>query len=125
MEGGQLKLSAGIVQLLRCPICKNKVGLFEEKCRCLDTKCSSVFPVINGIPVLINESNSLFSIEDFLLGRSATFELPKKNKVQKILRLSIPSISLNVKCVKNCDKFAKLLSAQSDAQRSSCSEAVF
>ncbi len=116
MEVGQLKLSVDTGQLLRCPICKDKVGLFEKKFRCLSTGCSVIFPVINGIPVLINESNSLFSIED-LVGKSTTFKLPKRNKIQKISQLLIPGISLNIKCIKNCDRFAKLLSAKNDAPK--------
>ncbi len=90
-----------MMESLCCPNCKGNLTLSEElKC----DGCSNVFPIAGGIPILINESNSVFNIEDFIQSRDTTY---KTNKPlwKRALKNLVPSISLNVKAKNNFKKF--------------------
>ncbi|MCS6884614.1 MAG: Trm112 family protein [Acidobacteriota bacterium] len=52
------RISAGnnlerLIEKLACPVCKTKVELISSGLRC--TKCRRVYPVIDGIPVMLVE----------------------------------------------------------------------
>ena len=52
---------------LRCPVCHAPLtDRGDERLACTNAECGTVFPVVSGVPVLINEANSVFSIEDFV-----------------------------------------------------------
>src|SRR5271157_237131 len=51
---------------LRCPICRADLGWEPAQCQCLGSKCRTAFPVINSIPILINEAGSVFTIREIL-----------------------------------------------------------
>src|ERR1700710_1068194 len=57
---------------LICPICHSGLNGGEDTLVCSGATCHTEFPVVDGIPVLINESRSLFLISDFV-GRNLTF----------------------------------------------------
>lgn len=112
----QIKLSTAVQELLRCPICRKRLDRIDERFFCINSECGAHFPIIDGIPVLLNEDSSLFSIDDFVSQRSASLDL-RESKIKKVLRQSIPSISRNVRGKQNYDKLAKLLLSQSTAPR--------
>jgi SAM-dependent methyltransferase len=51
-----------------CPIDRQplKPGCLDLTCE----RCGTVFPVINGVPVLINDANSVFQVSDYTQGNS-------------------------------------------------------
>ena len=51
---------------LRCPVCKGQLICESDECICQRVGCGARFPIIDGIPVLINEANSVFRIQDFV-----------------------------------------------------------
>jgi SAM-dependent methyltransferase len=51
------------------------VKAVEDRLLCISPECQSSFPVVDGVPVLINEQTSIFSLEDFTSRRSTTFQL--------------------------------------------------
>jgi SAM-dependent methyltransferase len=51
--------------LLRCPLCRNHLEYTAEELHCVEASCGASFPIINGVPILLNERNSLFTIESF------------------------------------------------------------
>ena len=112
----QIKLSTAVQELLRCPICRKRLDRIGEQFFCINSECGAHFPIIDGIPVLLNEDSSLFSIDDFVSQRSASLDL-RESKIKKVLRQSIPSINRNVRGKQNYDKLAKLLLSQSTAPR--------
>ncbi len=66
------------------------------------------FPLVRDAPVLINESNSLFQIEDFVGLRETTYR--QTSSVKKTLKSFVPDINLNINSQKNFKKFfAQLL----------------
>ena len=57
-----------------------------------------IISVINGIPILIDESNSIFNIDDFINSKATTFDsnYHKPSKMQKIFNHISPSIGMNI-----------------------------
>jgi SAM-dependent methyltransferase len=103
-----LKLSKSTQEKLRCPICKSQLIHGEDKLVCIQADCGKKFPIIDDIPVLINEKNSIFSVDDFVSRTNTTFNL-KKGRFKKYFLKLIPNISKSIKSEENYDKFARLL----------------
>ena len=108
----QTKLTPSTQNLLCCPICRAKMVLVNDNFKCSNRECQSVFPVIDRTPVLINETNSLFSIKDFIDYKNTTFNIKPKSKLQRFLINLVPKISVNLKTQDNYQKFAELLVKQ-------------
>jgi SAM-dependent methyltransferase/uncharacterized protein YbaR (Trm112 family) len=106
-ENTQLKLTESTQRMLRCPACKATLALANCQLECKNHQCKAYFPVINGIPILINESSSVFSINDFLNQDNIT--LKPKSKIEQFVVSLIPGITLNIKSKINYKKFASLL----------------
>lgn len=87
-------LSESTWNQLVCPACYSKVIKDGDGLLCKNPDCSSKYPIVNGIPVLINDRNSLFSVNDYLSGRDTTFTL-KENKVKKFLERLVPATWAN------------------------------
>ena len=66
------------------------------------------YPLVDGIPILINEANSIFTIEEFLAERNTTLDL-KQSKTKKLLKAMIPRIGVNVKAKRNYRELATKL----------------
>src|SRR5437868_1356108 len=49
-----------------CPVDKNP--LLDSGTALTCPKCEKTFPLVNGVPVLINEDNSVFRISDYTQG---------------------------------------------------------
>ncbi len=113
----QMKLPVSVQNSLRCAICKAKLERVNEEFLCTNSQCNAHFPIIDGIPVLINEAASVFLLDDFTSQRGPTFNLPADSKIKKILWQAIPSISKNIKGKQNYEKFAELLTNQSTAPK--------
>ncbi len=94
------ELSQEFLALLRCPVCKNELQKTGETLQCQNTSCALKFPVLDGIPILINEQNSLFTIEDFTSSKAAVFA-HRQSSVKKALKRIIPSISSNYPAANN------------------------
>lgn len=87
---------------LCCPVCKGPVVERDDKLHCQNPSCKSEFPIVNGVPVLINESNSLFSIADFQTGTETTVIQKKRSKLKAFFTsIFIPSITKNYKAREN------------------------
>jgi uncharacterized protein YbaR (Trm112 family) len=97
-----ITLPETVQKLLCCPVCQAKLDISEEQCVCTSPTCGTVFPIIDGVPVLLNENRSLFSIKDFVLKRNTTTNL-HRSKFRKTVSRLIPSISLNLKAKNNYD----------------------
>ena len=98
--------------LLVCPgECKFPLQRRGEKLVCENPQCNKEYPVVEGVPVLINAGHSLFSIEDFTRAKPVTGETPlsPKRRLWGMLSKFIPSISLNLIARRNYQKFRDLL----------------
>ena len=98
-------LSPDAVALLRCPACGSALERGGESYAC--GGCERTFPVVDGIPVLLDESRSLFSHADFLEQRPTTWQptSPLRRRVSRLL----PSLSRNMKAAENYAELRRLL----------------
>jgi SAM-dependent methyltransferase len=99
-------------RILCCPNCKSKIELLDGQFKCCNDVCTAVFPIIRGIPIIINDNNSLFKIEDYL-AKEDNFAQFHDNKIKNLIKKIAPSISKNIKAKKNYIKFAELLLTKS------------
>jgi len=106
-----MTISQEIQQKLICPLTKSNLRLAGDYMENVDNP-SLRYPVVNGIPVLINEENSLFSIEDFSKNVNTTFDL-KEAAIRKIIKKYMPKITHNLKAKENYRQLIKTLPANS------------
>jgi SAM-dependent methyltransferase len=72
---------------------------------------------VNGIPVLINDQRSIFSIADFASPEKTFFGTEHESKLKKTLRPFIPAFGKNIKARANYRRMRDLLRAQSSSPR--------
>lgn len=110
-----LKLPLAAQALLCCPVCHAPLDLGAAEITCRNAACAARYPVVDGIPVLINEANSVFSRADFVQQRNTFFNL-KPSWQSRFLDRITPNISRNVKGPENYRKLAELLRAPAHTQ---------
>lgn len=108
----KIKLTESTQKMLRCPICKSNLELANGQFECINIQCKAYFPIINGIPILINESSNIFSINDFI-NRKSTYPRPSSG-MRKFVSDLLPQSSRNIKTKTNYEKFTELLLRQSE-----------
>ena len=108
----ELKISTAVQELLCCPKCRHKLELSMQKLVCQNPQCGASYPVVDGVPVLIDESDSIIKINDILSHRNSAGS-SERGWIKRLL----PGISLNIKARHNYEKLTALLLAQSDAPR--------
>lgn len=111
-----LRLSRGVIESLCCPVCRAELNLDGAQMSCVSSDCGATFPVIDGVPVLLNEDASVFSIHECSARSHATPKMPEA-KVKTTLRRVLPRISKNIGAQENYEEFSHLLLAQSAAPR--------
>ena len=113
----ELALSAEMIDQLCCPVCKQEIRLTNDQLVCQNLECGASFPVVDRVPVLINESNSLFSISDFQKNGNAPIQLQGGKKIVRTLQKLVPGISLNYKAKRNYLKLRSMLLSQNSSAR--------
>jgi len=113
------KLSDHIQAQLRCPACRAQLKVTPEHALCSSVECGTCFPVIDGVPILIDEEKSIFSLEDFALRRNTTFHLRPSTLETLLHGLSdlLPDISTAVGAKRNYSQFRDLLLARTPAPK--------
>jgi SAM-dependent methyltransferase len=106
----QNAVKEGTLALLRCPICRSSLRRSNQCYFCTAPECQGEYPVVQGIPVLINEGSSVFRTEDFLQQRPTTFRA--SSRFAQLVESCIPVISQNVGAAQNYQNFAKLIKDQ-------------
>jgi len=103
-------LSKGSIAKLSCPVCKAKLRVDNNFFVCISDLCKQSFPLIRGIPVLINDSQSLFSINHFIdIQGNISSKTRSKSKIRSYIGKSLPSLGHNLKAKDNYEIFAKRL----------------
>ncbi len=128
-----IKLSPGALLLLRCPVCHGRLELSGDALNCVAAACLAKFPIIDGIPVLINDGASVFSVEDFVMRRTTTLATGKTGALKRLLtkvmgvqgftrfktavRAVLPSIDKNINGEKNYARLGELLLRSGEVPR--------
>ena len=102
-----MRLNEAMLQRMRCPVCRTALSRDGDRLRCRGG--GHLFPVVDDVPVLLNEENSLFTVEGVLKGASPPRIQPLHLRLRKRL---IPSLSLNVRA----DRHFRDLAARLDRQ---------
>jgi SAM-dependent methyltransferase/uncharacterized protein YbaR (Trm112 family) len=104
-----MSLDAQISQLLTCPCCQQAVIAKDNHYYCINNNCQKSFPIIEQVPILINEKNSIFTIKNYVKKQKTTIDTSKKSQlINNIFRL-VPKISANLCSQKNYQKFEQAL----------------
>lgn len=98
-----------VIDRISCPACKKTLKITGTKFTCQNTKCKKVYPIINGIPVLINEETSIFKIKSIKERKETYQHQSSANIIKKIIKYFTPSISLNLKARSNYLELSKHL----------------
>jgi len=106
-EAGTLRNLLGI---LACPVCRSALQLGTEHLRCTGKDCRAQFPMVDGIPILINEQRSLFDPGVFL-SRRPTFFKPRR-RLRRALSNLVPRLDYNLTAERNFRRLRDLLLAQ-------------
>ena len=112
-----MKLSEKTQRSLCCPVCRSPLESRGDLLRCdgPGAGCGTVFPLVDGLPILLNEGTSVFRIEDFVLHRELFFSL-RPNRLKTTALAALPRITRNLSAERNYRKLAGLLSPVSSAR---------
>jgi SAM-dependent methyltransferase len=105
------KLDPRVVSSLRCPKCESTLTISETEVKCDNVSCNAVYPIVNKIPVIIDEQKSIFSISDFTGLKDTFFKPVRKNSLKYYIKSVLPDISRNYMAKTNYDRFANHLTS--------------
>ncbi len=108
-------LSERVINAIRCPSCHSHFQQKESSLVCSNIACNKNFPIVNGIPVLINEENSLFTVEDFTSGESKITLIKPYPKIIQLLFRIRPQDSLNVLGKRNYERLRQILRSEKES----------
>ena len=97
--------------VLRCPSCQGDLRDVPAGLSCTNEACAAVYPKLDSIPVLIDDSTSVFSKGDFVT-RKPTFFAPRSSAREKISKL-LPELGKNVASRRNYQAFLDAILATS------------
>jgi SAM-dependent methyltransferase/uncharacterized protein YbaR (Trm112 family) len=105
----KIKLSQELQNKLLCPLTKGKLLISKNYIESINNK-NIQYPIIDGVPVVINSNNSLFTINDFLNNENTTININEPESMfRKLIRKITPTISDNLRAEINYKKIASLL----------------
>lgn len=106
-----------LVGQLVCPVCRTGLVARGASFECSGSSCGISFPVIGGVPVLINERNSVFAIDDFRASQWVSLDEIEgaRNSLRLKLQKLFPTMSRNIAARKNYQLFASLVRSKCDA----------
>lgn len=105
----KLSLPHFAMDSLRCPVCAvGGLKASDDSYGCTHPGCGEHFPVVEGVPILLDERSSVFRVEDYVSGRPTT--LPERREsVLKSLARALPTLSKNLAAHDNYQAFVHLL----------------
>jgi SAM-dependent methyltransferase len=94
-------IDESIIQSLRCPVTHSNLEYYNGFFSTIGNNRKIKYPVINNTPILINESNSLFTIEQYESNKNTTRDSSKiikdsKSRIRKVVSSLIPSLTTDL-----------------------------
>jgi SAM-dependent methyltransferase/uncharacterized protein YbaR (Trm112 family) len=103
-----MRLSLAAQELLRCAVCRKHLVRQDGEFVCAGPGCGMRFPIMDDVPVLINDQASLFTREDFVRQRNTTFDL-SRGRLATLVDRALPAISKNIRARQNYETVLKYL----------------
>src|SRR5439155_26900261 len=103
-----LAVPAEVQELLRCPVCRSELLPGHGELLCAAPACGMRYPVVDHIPGLINEEESLCTIEDFIAHRNTTINL-SRSRLKHLADRLLPTLGRNLRAKQNYRLLARLL----------------
>ena len=100
-------LDAFVLNKLRCPICRSELHATEDAFKCRNHSCPGRFPIINDIPVFLNETTSLFSAQN--IDPALKTDDALRLRIRGWLDKALPDIDINLGTKSNFDELSRLL----------------
>src|ERR1700732_279507 len=100
-----MKITTALQERLICPRCRTPLSARGESFVC--KSCGADYPVISGIPILIDESTSGFRISSYERPRPLT----KGERAKRAMRSMLPKLRLNLAARPNYRQVRELLFA--------------
>jgi len=91
---------------LVCPRCKCRLTLRRLEARCSHPGCGGTYPIRQQVPVLFNESNSVFSTAGVLRGEDQPF-VEKRGRLRRFLSRHAPTLAYNACAKAHYHRFAQ------------------
>lgn len=110
-------LTESLQGALRCPVSGSEIQIDVHEARCKDASCSAVFPVLDGIPVLIDESRSLFRLSDYTSPHGPQDRPDGPRRLRRWIAARLPVLAWNVHAEENLHRFADLLEEETPRPR--------
>lgn len=97
--------------IFRCPKCKSALTRDDQSNLyvCQNPECDGRYPVVDGIPIFIDDTRSVFAIEDFTSKRSTFYNARKHSKFKVFVRRLIPKIGMNISADETIPRFCEML----------------
>jgi SAM-dependent methyltransferase len=112
----ELRISDDVQALLRCPACGGNLSRHTDGFSCATAGCGSRFPVVHGVPVLLDEARSVFRASEITSPGKRTPDLKVNRGRLLLLRLGL-SISANPRANRNFARLGTLLAERSPAPK--------
>jgi ubiquinone/menaquinone biosynthesis C-methylase UbiE/uncharacterized protein YbaR (Trm112 family) len=104
----EIRISKPVEEALRCPVCHAGLHRSAGGFSCDNPACAKAYPIVNGIPVILNEERSIFEIASFT-GREAVTTFRPQPRIEKFFSRVLPEITANFASVENYRKLKTLV----------------
>lgn len=102
---------------LRCPACRGLLASGEGDLACTAEGCQARYPVVNGVPVLIDDRRSVFRVAEIAAELAARRSASGPSPLRRVILGLTPSISRDIKATANFGRLTLLLHAQAAPPR--------
>lgn len=109
-----IKVPSDLADSLRCPSCNSGVTIGLTSIDCLNPECRESYPVVDGVPVLVNNSKSLFSKSEIINSHKSFFG--SRGAFADRIYGMLPTLTRNVRAEKDLRRFAGMLKQGSGSQ---------
>ena len=100
-----IRFSSEFIEAMICPACKRSLQLSSDCLFC--EQCEKQYPIVDSIPVVINEENSVFSISDYVNHKATTYK-DSSHWYEFLINL-FPKNHTAPRAIRNLQKFRSLL----------------
>jgi SAM-dependent methyltransferase len=97
-----VKLSPETRARLRCPACGETLEFERYEVRCINPTCDREYPISAGVPILVDEDKSVFSISGFLNQRPTFFK--PVGRFRETISRYLPTLDLNITARQNYER---------------------